>query len=463
VNTVTSILIKNGFLATMDKEKHVYTKGEVLIEDDHIAGVGKKVKAPRSLEYILDASNKVVMPGFVNAHTHLQQYFRGVYELMGDFFETNLPLEGYRREEQMETLGAASCAELIYGGCTTSMLVYTYPDGWARAVNEAGNRCIIAGDIEHVDLEKLQNGVFEYLPDKRDKAIKRATDLYTDWHGKADGRITTIMCPKAPDMAEPEVYHKCKDFADKHHLHMTTHLSQSMREYRQVMKLYGKTPPQHLYYLGVMDENLSGAHLTYATEKDMQIIQKTGMAILHCHAVENPLNNWIDRGIPVGFGTDDYFHNMNDLLREIRQGQMTRARLIGGAEGMINDSRRTARPTFYELLERATRGGAESLGIDKQVGSLELGKKADIITVNMLTPYLTPTREPLTSVFLYANPSDIDNVVCNGKWLKRDGVMQTIEMKKALLTAQKTCDVIIDKFFEEHPDQKKIWQNRRPY
>ena len=124
---LTSIHIKNAFVATMDKAKHVYPRGEVLIEDDHIAEVGKKVNPPRSPEYTLDASNKAVMPGFVNAHTHLQQYFRGVYELVGDFFETNLPLEGYRREEQMETLGAASAAELIYGGCTTSMLVYTYP------------------------------------------------------------------------------------------------------------------------------------------------------------------------------------------------------------------------------------------------------------------------------------------------------------------------------------------------
>lgn len=460
---MTSIHIKNAFIATMDKQRHVYPRGEVLIEDDHITEVGKNVDPPRSPEYTIDAGNKVVMPGFVNAHTHLQQYFRGVYELMGDFFETNLPLEGYRREEQMDTLGAASCAELIYGGCTTSMLIYTYPDGWARAVNEAGNRCIIAGDIEHVDLEKLRNGVFEYLPDKRDKAVRRATDLYTNWHGKAEGRITTAMCPKAPDMAEPEVYHKCKDFADKHDLRMTTHLSQSMREYRQVMKLYGKTPPQHLYDLGIMDEKLSGAHLTYATEKDMQLIQKTGMSILHCHAVENPLNTWIDRGIPVGFGTDDYFHNMNDLLREIRQGQMTRARLVCGADGMINDSRRTARPTFYELLEHATRGGAEAIGIDNQTGSLEPGKKADIITLNMLNPYLTPTREPLTSVLLYANPGDIDNVICDGKWLKKEGEMQTIDMKKTLTTAQKTCDAIIDKFFEEHPDQKKIWQNRLPY
>lgn len=460
---MTDILIKNGFISTMDKERRVYPKGSVYIDDGRIVEVGKRVRAPRSPEYVVDAGHKVVMPGFVNAHTHLQQYFRGVYELMGDFFETNLPLEGYRRPEQMETLGLASCAELIYGGCTTSMLIYTYPDGWAKAVNEAGNRCIIAGDIEHVDLEKLRTGVFEYLPEKRDAAVKRAKDLYFDWHGKADGRITTAMCPKAPDMAEPDVYLRCKEFADEHGLRMTTHLSQSMREFRQVMKLYGKTPPQHLHDLGVMDDKLSGAHLTYATEKDIQLVAETGMAILHCHAVENPLMMWVDRGIPVGFGTDDYFHNMNDLLREIREGQMTRARLVGGADGMLADNRRTARPTFYELLERATRGGAEALGIDKEVGSLEPGKKADLITVDMLNPYLTPTREPLTSIFLYATPADIDDVVCDGRLLKRDGKLTNIDIGKALTLAQATCDEIIDRFFQEHPNQRLHWKKAVPY
>jgi 5-methylthioadenosine/S-adenosylhomocysteine deaminase len=447
----------------MDKERHVYPRGSVYIDDGRIVEVGKGVRAPRSPEYVVDASHKVVMPGFVNAHAHLQQYFRGVYELMGDFFETNLPLEGYRRPEQMETLGLASCAELIYGGCTTSMIIYTYPDGWAKAVNEAGNRCIIAGDIEHVDLEKLCAGVYEYLPEKRDAALKRAEDLYFDWHGKAEGRIAAIMCPKAPDMAQPEVYLRCKEFAEEHGLRMTTHLSQSMREFRQVMKLYGKTPPQHLYDLGVMDDRLSGAHLTYATEKDTQLVAETGMAILHCHAVENPLMMWVDRGIPVGFGTDDYFHNMNDLLREIREGQLTRARLVGGADGMFADNRRTARPTFYELLERATRGGAEALGIDKDVGSLEPSKKADVITFNMVNPYITPTREPMTSIFLYATPGDIDNVVCDGRFLKRDGRLTTIDMKKALTTAQATCDQIIESFFQEHSDQRLHWKKAAPY
>ncbi len=460
---MVDILIRNGFVATMDASQRVYREGEIYIDDGRIVEVGKRVSAPRSPEYVFDAHGKVMLPGLVNAHAHLQQYFRGVYEVMGDFFETNLPLEGYRREEQMSTLGAASCAELIYGGCTTTMLVYTYPDGWAKAVAEAGNRCIVAGDIEHVDLEKLRGGIFEYLPEKKSRAMKRATDLYTNWHGRADGRITVAMCPKAPDMAEPDVYLECKAFADEHDLRMTTHLSQSMREYRQVMKLYGKTPPQHLNDLGVMDVRLSGAHLTYVTEADMKLIEGSGMAILHCHAVENPLMRWVDSGIPVAFGTDDYHHDMWDLMREIRQGQMTRARLVGGADAMLNDSRRTARPGFYELLERATRLGAEAIGMGGEVGSIEEGKRADIIAVDMRNPYLTPTREPLASCVLYATPGDVSDVICDGKFLKMDGKLTTIDLEKALNSAQQTCDSIIDEFFKEHPDQEKHWKARVNY
>jgi 5-methylthioadenosine/S-adenosylhomocysteine deaminase len=459
VITLADILIKGGFTVTMDAGNRVLREGDVHVVDDRIAEVGEGLRV-RDPEYVVDARQHLVMPGFVDSHSHLQQYFRGVYELMGDFFETNLPLEGYRRPEQMEALGPASCAEFIYGGCTTSMVVYTYPDGYARAVAEAGNRCHLAADIEHVDLERLRDGVFEYLPEKRDVAIRRAKDLYRDWHGGADGRITTLMCPKAPDMAMPDVYLECKEFADEHGLRMTTHLSQSTREYRQVQRIFGKTPPQHLYDLGVMDERLSGAHLTYGTTKDFQLIKETGMAILHCHSVESPLVDWLDMGILVGLGTDDYYHDMCDLIRKQRSGVMTRASKVGGYLGMINDSRRTARPSFYEMLWLATMGGARALGMDREIGSLEPGKKADIITFDLMNPYITPTRDPVTSVFLYGTPADIDNVICDGVFLKKEGQLTTIDVEEALLRAQGICDQIIDRFFQEHPDQRKIWEQK---
>ncbi|MBC8498052.1 amidohydrolase family protein [Candidatus Bathyarchaeota archaeon] len=457
------ILIKDGFIATMDRDRKVYKSGDLYIDDGKIVSIGKDVEAPRSPEYTMDARNQVVMPGFVNVHTHLQQYFRGVYELIGDFYSVNLPLEGYRRPEDMEWLGLASCAEFIQGGSTTAMLIYTYPDGFAKAVEEAGNRMIMGADIEEVDLNRLKGGVYEYLPEKSEAAYKRAVDLHRNWEGGNNGLITTIMAPKAADLAEPETYLKCKGYAEEHGLKVTTHLSQSWREVQQVERLYGKTPPQHLHDLGILDEKLTGAHCTYATEKDTQMIAESGMGILHCRSVRNPLTRWMDLGIPVGLGTDDYFHDMLQLLRENITGQGARARAVGGSIGMRAGNRLTRRPSFYDLLELATRRGAEVLGIDDKVGSLEEGKRADIIMIDMMNPFLTPTKDPLTSIVLYGTSSDIDTVIVDGRILKRDGALTTIDTAEALLKGQERVEEIIERFFEENPEQRKNWHKMVPY
>ncbi len=448
---MTSILIRNGFIVTMNDERKVYKRGNLYIEDDRIVSVGEQVDVS-SPEYVIDAEHKIVLPGFVNTHAHLQQYFRGVYELIGDFYKVNLPLEMYRRPEDMDWLGQSSCAELIYGGCTTTTILYTYPEGFARAVERAGNRVILGADIEEVNLDRLSEGVYEYLPEKGEEAFKRAVDLYMRWHNRAGGRIKVIMAPKAPDLVRPETYLRCKEFAEEKGLRMTTHLSQSRREVQQVKKLYGKTPPKHLFDLGVMDDKLTGAHCTYITEGDLQLIKETGMGILHCRAVTNPLTKWMDLGIPVGLGTDDYFHDMLQLMRQNIYAADVQERL-----GL----HRFRRPTFYELLELATRKGAEVMGIADEVGSIEPGKKADVIIVDMMNPYLTPTMNPLTSLVFYGSSSNIETVIVDGRILKMNGKLTTIDLKSALLKAQRRVEEIINRFFEDHPDQRRLWEKRK--
>ncbi|UCD45548.1 MAG: amidohydrolase family protein [Candidatus Bathyarchaeota archaeon] len=457
------ILIRDAFIATMDGSRRVYPRGSMYVDDGRIVEVGREVEAPWSPEYVIDGGHRLVLPGFVNVHSHLQQYFRGVYELIGDFYGVNLPLEGYRRPEDMEWLGLASCAEFIYGGCTTSMVIYTYPDGFASAVEEAGLRVVLGADIEEVDLERLRKGVYEYLPEKGEAAFKRAVKLHRDWHGRGGGLFTTVMAPKAADLAMPETYLKCSEFAGEHGLRMTTHLSQSWRECQQVERLYGKTPPRHLHDLSVLDDRLTGAHCTYATEADTRLIAESGMGILHCRGVRNPLVRWLDMGIPVGLGTDDYFHDVLQLLRENLAGQRARARAVGGAFGMLLGDRTRARPGFYELLELATRRGAEVLGLGGEVGSLEPGKRADFITVDMLNPFLTPTKDPLTSLVLYGSSGDISDVVVDGRLLKKDGSLVSFKMAEALVRAQGRVEEIIGRFFEDHPGQGERWRRMVPY
>jgi 5-methylthioadenosine/S-adenosylhomocysteine deaminase len=462
-NDMHSILIKNGFIATMDQHRTVYRQGDLYVEKGRIGALGTDVTTPPDPPIVIDARHKVVLPGFVNCHAHLQQYFRGIYELIGEFFTVNLPLEGYRRPEDMEKLGLASCAEFIYGGCTTTMLLYTYPYEFADAVNKTGLRAILGADIEEVSLEKLMQGVYQYLPEKGAAAFQRAEELYNDWHGQADGRITTVMVPKAPDLATADTYLKCKRFADAHGLPITTHLSQNWREDQQVKKVYGKTPTRHLHDLGLLGPDLSAAHCAYITEKDTQLIAQSGVAILQCLMPHTPLSRWLDLGIPVGLGTDDYYHDMFQLIRRNIANQTHRARVAGGADEMTAADRRLTRPSYYEYLELATRRGAEVLGLGDEVGSLEVGKKADIITVDMANPYLAPTKEPLTSVVLYGSAADIDHVIVDGQLLKKEGRLTTIDMPRALETAQEKVDEIIEHFLRDHPDQREAWERMVPY
>lgn len=125
---------------------------------------------------------------------------------------------------------------------------------------------------------------------------------------------------------------------------------------------------------------------------------------------------------------------------------------------MLSGSPMTARPSLYELLELATRRGAEALGIDGEVGSLEAGKRADMIIVDMLNPYLTPTKDPLTSIVLYGTPSDVDTVIVDGNILKQNGALTTMDTRKSLLKAQERTDEIIEMFFEDQPEQRRNWE-----
>jgi len=459
---MSGILIKNGFIVVMDAHKTIYKKGFLRIADDQIVEVGPGESIELPGEKVIDAKNMVVLPGFVNVHCHLQQYFRGFYEYNDDFFTVSLAMEKYRDPKDMDDLGMASCAEFIYTGCTTIQNMYTYQDGFAQAVESAGNRAVLGSDIEEVDIEVLKTGIYKYLPEKGKKAYERAVDLHKNWHEKAHGRIRVVMAPKAPDLATPDTYIKCKSYARENGLRMTTHLSQNWREVTQVRKIYNLTPPQLLNKIGVLDDYLSSAHCSFITREDLDIIIASGMAIMHCRAYNNPFVHWIDKGIPLGLGTDDYNHDMFTLFRQNLLGQRVRARLVGGSDDADSIRSYPARPTFYELLELSTIGGAKVLGLDNEIGSLEKGKKADVILFDMNNPLLRPNNEPIATMVLYGSSSDIDTVIVDGRILKEGKKLVTIDQKKVLNMAQNKIEEIIDRFKFEHPEQFNIWKSKSP-
>ncbi len=460
---MTSTLIKNAMIALFDRKRTFIERGWIFIENDRIRQIGYEDQTQPEADYVYDFEHHLVMPGFVNIHAHLQQYFRGLYELIGDFYQVNLPLEGYRLDEDMETLGLASAAEFVYGGCTTSLVIYTYPEGFAKAVKKAGNRVYLASDIEEVDLKEMQKGKYSFLPEKGKAAFERAVHLYEDWEGAGEGRIRTLMCPKATDLVLPETYQKVKEFAKERNLRITTHLAQSVREYQQVMKLYDMSPTGHLANLGILDEQLIAAHCVYTSPQDELMILDSGASIAQSTFISAPFMRWKDMGIPVGLGTDDMFHDTLQMLRSTRQAQQYRSNMVIGLDQMVASDRYTSRPSPYELLEMATIGSAKAIGMDSDIGSLETGKKADLIAVDFNNPLLSPTSDPITSLLLCGNSGNIAYVMVDGKIIKDPSGMKNFNLPVALDQAQNRVNLIVEKFFSDFPEQKKRWLKKLSY
>jgi len=464
---MADILIKDGFVVTMDERRRIIPHGSILIEENRIAQVGEadEIKTSES-EYVIDARNHVVLPGFVNVHTHLPSIFvRGVYGVVTEgLYEVLFPVKTYFKPEDIYLFGLASCAEAIYAGSTTIVESYNHMSEFSKAAEETGIRAILGEQIVDANLMKIKDNVYEYLPDQAEECLKRGVDLVERYQGK-EGRISTIIAPLAPDMTTRETYLRCKEVADKHGLSVTTHLSQSWKEVRQVKRTYGKTPLEHLASIGLLDRRLSCAHCTYITDREKMLMREAGAKILHCprpyalSGTANPLTEPMDMGIPIGLGTDNVFHSMNETIRAALYASRFRAQALDGYGRMAVEGR----PTSLELLELATIRGSEAMGIDCEVGSLEPGKKADLITFDLMKPHLTPTMDPLSSVVLYASSSDIDTVIVEGEVLKKEGVLTKLDMNTILESAQRRTNEIWSTFFNENPESRRIWTPHIPY
>ena len=431
----------HSFSATMDGNRTVYRRGDLYVEKDRIAALGTDLTPPPNLSNVIDARNKVVLPGFVNCHAHLQQYFRGVYELIGEFFSVNLPLEGYRRPDDMEKLGLASCAEFIYGGCTTTMLLYTYPYEFADAAEKTGLRAILGADIEEVSLEKLMQGIYEYLPDKGMAAFKRAQELYNDWHGRADGKINVcLMFPTHHPENGPLSQVELEDL--RHRVGATRELS---KKYGLLFTQDGHTRGTVKFaheVLGILGPDALLSHSTELTAEEIRICRETDTRIVHNPSAITsmrgrcPATELIDAGVTVMLGSDgvgpdrsyDMFRHMFQAMRYHRFHFRDPDVLPAG-----------------QVLAMVTIDAARALGLEKDLGSLEPGKKADVILIDMLKPHLYPPDMPVYRVAYFANGNDVDTVIINGEVLMEGRRVKTVDEAHVLALARKEATEAIER------------------
>ncbi len=408
-------IIGADYLLTMDKEQTVIRNGAVAVQGNKIADTGSfdDISKKYSSQNIISGRNRAVIPGLVNTHTHAAMvYFRG----MADDLPLKEWLEGYIWPAEGKWLSPdfvfdateLACLEMLKAGITTYNDMYFFEDEAGKAAKKLGMRAVLGAGI--VDFPTIAGkGADEYLA--------KAELFIEKW--KDDGLIIPCIAPHSAYACSPETLRKVKKLSDKYIAQIHIHLAETKWEVDEIKNKYGLSPVEHLKDLGIMNENVVAVHCVWLDGKEIELLAQNKVGVSHC--IESnlklssgiaPVPQMLKAGVKVSFGTDGAASN-NDL--NILSEMSTAAKVH---KAMSGD------PTVLDAktaLLMATRWGAEVLGLGNITGSLEKGKAADIVIMNLNKPHLTPLYDIYSHIVYSARASDVEMVFVNGRLVINDG------------------------------------------
>jgi 5-methylthioadenosine/S-adenosylhomocysteine deaminase len=418
------LLIENGTVLTMNSSGEIIENGAVAVREDKIVAVEKKAHYSNwDIERVVDARDGLIMPGLINVHTHAAMTcMRGLADdlpLMTWLNDHIFPAESKLDYEQVFTGSLLACAEMIMSGTTCFCDMYLFEDAVARAAKQAGIRAIVGEvlyDFPSPNYGSIENG-FEYT-----------LELAQKWAG--DPLISIAVEPHSPYLCAPDLLEKAFTIVNQHELLMVIHLSETASEVDQIKEKYGLTPVEHLAGLGVLSPRLLACHCVMLSEEDINLLKQYDVKIAH-NPESNmklasgiaPLPELLDAGICVGIGTDGCASN-NNLDMFLEMDTVAKIHKVNSGDPTVTDA--------WTVLKMATIGGARALGIDHITGSLEPGKKADIIVIDTHKPHLTPMYNPASHLVYAAKGSDVAVTVIDGKMIFENGQLNTIDLKKTM-------------------------------
>ncbi|GAQ93978.1 5-methylthioadenosine/S-adenosylhomocysteine deaminase [Thermodesulfovibrio aggregans] len=430
-------IVRGKYLITMNKKDEIIENGAVVVEDGKIKDIGEFTEILKKYKDssipVYGNSHSALMPGFINTHTHAAMVlFRGIADdlpLKQWLIEHIWPREAKFLSPEFVYDGTCLASlEILKSGTTTFNDMYFFTESIAEAAKKLGIRAIIGQGV--LDFPTASGkGADDYL--------KKASEFIEKY--KDDELIVPAVAPHAIYTCSKETLLKSKELALKTSVPIHIHLSETFQEVEECIKKHGKRPIKYLRDIGFLEGRITAAHSVWVNDEEIELMAEHGVGVSHC--IESnlklssgiaPVARMIKKGVKVSMGTDGAASNNNlDLLEEISIA----AKVQKGV---------TADPTVLNVktcMKMLTIWAAESLGLENQIGSIEIGKRADMILMNLRKAHLQPVYDIYSTIIYSAKASDIEDVFVNGVPVVLNGRHQFVDedeiIEKALWWAEK--------------------------
>lgn len=396
----------------MNENKDIIENGVLVLEDDTILEVGtfKLEDKYKNADVVIDGEEGILIPGMVNCHTHASMIpFRSLADDCKDRLKRYLfPLEKKMVSKELVYVGAKyAICEMLLGGVTTFCDMYYFEDEVAKAAKELNIRGVLCETVVNFpapDAEECFGG------------LKYSEGFIEKW--KNDNLIIPGIAPHAPYTNSDDSLKAAYDLSKKYNVPLTMHVAEMDYEYDKYINEYKLTPVKYLDKLGILDENFIAAHSILIDDEDIQILKNKGVKVSHNIGANAkgakgvaPILKMKEEGIDIGLGSDGPMSgNTLDIITQMSQ--------VGKIHKLFLNDRSIL--ASIELLEMATIGGAKVLGLDKKIGSIESGKKADLVIIETQSVNMQPIYDYYAAIVYSSNPSNVSTVIVDGKIVVKD-------------------------------------------
>jgi 5-methylthioadenosine/S-adenosylhomocysteine deaminase len=438
------ILIKDATIITLDAANRIF-EGSVAIDHGRITSAEPSISSRHAARFdeLIDGRGRVLLPGFIQTHIHLcQTLFRGSADDLAliDWLKQRVwPMEAAHTPESLHASARLGIAELIRGGttCALTMETVNHTEAVFRAVEESGFRATVGKCM-------MDQGddVPDALHEETDDSVDESIELLNRWHGRADGRIRYCFAPRFAVSCTRELLEHVATLSRKHGVMVHTHASENRDEIAIVERSTGKRNIEYLHDLGLTAPHVVLAHCVHLDESELEILRETGTHVSHCPSSNLKLSSGIarvaemlDRGISVSLGADGApCNNRLDMFMEMRTAALLQK---------VLHSPQTL--PALTALRMATIHGARALGLADQIGSIEIGKRADLQLLHLNRLHMTPRPDLISTIVYAAEASDVETVIIDGQAVMRDRELMTFNEQEVVQRANKEADELTKK------------------